>query len=310
MGPSNLLLMFGARPAPISPGQCSTGGVRYSPARSAIAPAPEVEQHISAESRRRCRSSAMVIEIITVGYEILDGDVLDTNSNWLAIQISRAGHRLARITVVEDLVPVVAECLKDSLGRSPHMILVCGGLGPTKDDLTLEGVALGLGRGLVENEQAMAMIQKRYARMHPEAPLDQLMTEARRKMGRLPEGATPLNNPAGTAPGVLIKVGKTTIICLPGVPDELRAIFTESVLPRLGKGEAAEVRTVIVVGIGESLLAPHLNRVMDEMGVEIRSYPSKGLIRLKILGSKAGKAAGRLKELLGRNVAVTEQDSR
>lgn len=252
----------------------------------------------------------MNVEIITVGYEILDGDVLDTNSNWLAVQISRAGHRLARITVVEDLVPVVAECLKDCFSRSPDMILVCGGLGPTKDDLTLEGVALGLGRGLVDNEEAMAMIRKRYARMHPEAPPAQVMTEARRKMGRLPGGSTPLNNPAGTAPGVIIQIRKSSIICLPGVPDELKAIFTESILPRLGKGEGAEVRTPIVVGIGESLLAPHLNRVMDETGVEIRSYPSKGRIRLKILGPKAGRAVDRLKELLGKDVAVTEEDSR
>jgi len=252
----------------------------------------------------------MDVEIITVGYEILDGDVLDTNSNWLAVQISRAGHRLRRITVVEDLVQVVAECLKDCLGRSPDMLLVCGGLGPTKDDLTLEGVALGLGRRLVDNEQAMEMIRKRYARMHPEAPTGEAMTEARRKMGRLPDAATPLNNPAGTAPGVLIQVKKTTIICLPGVPDELKAIFTESILPRLGRGEAPETRTLIVVGIGESLLAPHLNLVMDETGVEIRSYPSKGRIRLKILGPKAGTAVGRLKGLLGKDVAVTEEDSR
>ncbi len=250
---------------------------------------------------------SMQVEIITVGYEILDGDVLDTNSNWLATQLSRAGHRLTRITVVEDLVPVIAECLKDALSRSPDAILVCGGLGPTKDDLTLEGVAIGVGRGLVDNEEAMAMIRSRYAQMHPDVPPNQLMTEARRKMGRLPAGATPLRNPVGSAPGVLMQVGKTKIICLPGVPDELKAIFTESVAPMLGKGERLEIRTPIVIGIGESLLAPHLNRVMDETGVEIRSYPSKGRIRLKILGANAGRAVDRLRELLGKDVAILEE---
>ena len=251
------------------------------------------------------RSPIMDIEIITVGFEILEGDVLDTNSNWMADKISGTGNRLKRITVIGDRVPVIARCLRESLARSPGMILISGGLGPTKDDLTLEGVAMGLGIKLVDNEQAMTRIRERYAGMHPEIPLDNVMTGPRRKMGRLPEGSTPVDNPAGTAPGVKILKGETTIICLPGVPSELKAIFIETVLPLLSGRHHALSRSIFIVGIGESSLAPHLNQVMRETGVEIRSYPSKGKIRIKIIGKESEKATNQLIALLPVEATVT-----
>ncbi len=251
----------------------------------------------------------MNAEIIVVGYEILDGDVLDTNSNWMAKHLSRTGHNLRRITVVEDLIDIIAETLRDVLSRSPGLILVSGGLGPTRDDLTLEGIAKGLGRKLVESPEALRMIESRYRRMFPDARQGEMMTQSRKKMGILPQGAIALNNPIGTAPGVLIREGASTIICLPGVPDELKAIFTDSIVPLLAGGTHWAFRSVLVEGIGESTLAPHLNQVMEELAVEIRSYPSKGIIRLKILGARASDAVERLKQLTGEGVRYKELEA-
>ena len=250
----------------------------------------------------------MDVEIITVGYEILEGDVLDTNSNWMAKKIASTGNRLRRITIIEDDVDVIASCLRDSLGRTPELILISGGLGPTRDDLTLEGVAKGLGLGLVEDPDALEMIRRRYAAMHPETPPEGLMTESRRKMAMIPEGSKPLNNPVGTAPAVRIESSNTTIICLPGVPDELKAIFEESVMPVLKPQEKEHSTQVIVEGIGESLLAPFLNELMETCGVEVRSYPSKGRIRVKIIGHRSLDAASRLQSMLRGRATATVVD--
>ncbi len=248
----------------------------------------------------------MEVEIITVGYEILEGDVQDTNSSWMARKISSTGNTVARITIIQDQPSVIAKTLREALSRRPSLILVSGGLGPTKDDLTLQGLSLALDRELKIDPGALEMVSNRYSRIHPEVAPDNLMTESRRKMAKIPDGSKPLPNPEGAAPGVLIKEGETAIICLPGVPDELKSIFKGSVLPTLSRIDAIKIHCLFVEGIGESALAPELNRIMEEMGVEIRSYPSKGRIRLKILGEEADQASQRLVSRLGEDVRVTE----
>lgn len=246
----------------------------------------------------------MDVEIITVGFEILDGDVLDTNSNWMVKRISKTGNRLRRVTIIEDLVGVIASTLGGSLARSPSLIIISGGLGPTRDDLTLEGVAMGLGVGLAEDPDAMEMITDAYARWNRGKTREELLTGPRRKMGVLPVGSTPLENPVGTAPGVLYRSGETTVVCLPGVPGELRGLFNQSVMPLLGTEDSGERASVMVRGIGESELADHLNAAMAETGVEIRSYPSKGKIRLKIIGDGTADAIKLLRESLGEGRSV------
>jgi nicotinamide-nucleotide amidase len=241
----------------------------------------------------------MDVEIITVGYEILEGDVLDTNSNWMAKEIAKTGNKLRRVTIIEDDIPTIAECLTAAMARKPSLILVSGGLGPTKDDLTLEGVARVFGVGLAENGKAMKMVAERYADWNPKQTLEELMTEPRRKMAIIPDGSEPVYNPVGTAPGVLMERNGTRVLCLPGVPGELKAIFTESVLPLLGASAGEEFSWVMVKGIGESELATHLNQAMDSTGVEIRSYPSRGRIRIKVIGKGREKAIELIAKSLG-----------
>lgn len=209
--------------------------------------------------------SATLVELLTIGNEILAGDVLDTNSHWLCRKLVAAGCRVTRITVLPDELATIAEALRAALARRPTLILTCGGLGPTADDLTLAAVAAGLGRPLVEIPEAYAMIRDFYAELHRRGEVASAdMTAARAKMARLPAGAEPLANRVGAAPGVLLRGGATWIAALPGVPAEMKAIFEESLWPRLDaelRRETWAERVIHTNCRDESVMAPAVDRV-------------------------------------------------
>ena len=199
------------------------------------------------------------VEIISVGNEVLAGDVVDTNSNWLARQATQRGGRVQRITTIPDVIDTIAQAVRDALARQPDLILCTGGLGPTADDLTLAGIAAALDRPLAEDPVALDMVGRRYAALAASGYVQPGLTEARRKMARLPVGAIPLWNSVGGAPGVRVDVGRTAIIVMPGVPEEMRAIFLESLTDLLAKrlplAYAERVGRAIIQD--DSLLAPH-----------------------------------------------------
>jgi molybdenum cofactor synthesis domain-containing protein len=199
-------------------------------------------------------------EITFTGNELLKGNVLNTNSQWMAKTLTSLGIEVKRMNVIEDDIEVIAEALGESLRREPDFIFISGGLGPTYDDLTLEGVAKALGRPLQVNSAAMKMIRSRYIQAEKAGLLKVKESEKHMaKMADLPAGALPLANPVGAAPGVLIEYGKTMVISLPGVPVEMKAIFSYSIIPRikplLGNAFHAE-RAILVTGLAESRLAP------------------------------------------------------
>jgi len=220
------------------------------------------------------------IEILCVGNELLIGKVVNTNSHWLAKRITILGLDVSRITVIGDEVDEVAKALQEALERKPQFILTTGGLGPTFDDKTLEGVAKALNQPLQTHDKALKMLQQTYRRFAEEGRIEKEfeLTPPRMKMAKLPRGAEPLPNPVGTAPGVQLKHGGTTIIALPGVPSEMRAIFDESVEPmlKLVAGNQTFYETSIdVTGIMESEIAPLIDRTMhDSPYVYIKSHPS------------------------------------
>ena len=201
-----------------------------------------------------------VAEILTVGNEILIGHTLDTNSNWIAKRLTRHGWKTTRITTIQDDLLEIAMTLRAVLQRRPTLVFTLGGLGPTPDDMTLKGIARGLGRPLRPNRESLEMIREFYTRMGRGSVK---MTVARRKMALLPPGAKPLKNTVGTAPGVITPKGPTTIISLPGVPAELKAIFNGSVTPILKNygGVAPTETTLRIDGIVESALAPAIVKV-------------------------------------------------
>ncbi|MEM1514924.1 MAG: nicotinamide mononucleotide deamidase-related protein [Thermoproteota archaeon] len=219
-----------------------------------------------------------VVEIISVGNEILIGKILNTNAHWLARRLTSLGLSVRRITVVGDDLDEISSTIRESIWRRPAFIITTGGLGPTFDDKTLEGVALATNRGLGENREALEMIKRKYEQYVAEGMTERFeLTEYRVKMARLPIGAKPLPNPVGTAPGVLLQHESVTLIILPGVPEEMMAIFEESVLPLLRKHVGNEFfyeASLNVYGILESDLAPLIEQVMrDNTSIHIKSHP-------------------------------------
>lgn len=218
------------------------------------------------------------MEIICVGNELLIGKTLNTNAHWLAKRITSLGLSVKRITVVGDEVNEIAKAVREALQRKPRFIITVGGLGPTFDDKTLEGVAEALEGELEVDEKALEMVKKKYETYLKEGRIEKVeLTPPRIKMAKLLEGAMPLPNPVGTAPGVTLNVKKTVLIALPGVPLEMKAIFEGSVALLL-KREAGGVMffetNIHIDGVAESALAPLIDRAMhNNPYVYIKSHP-------------------------------------
>ncbi len=218
------------------------------------------------------------MEIVCIGNELLIGKTVNTNAQWLAKRATSLGITVKRITVVGDEVEEIANAVSEALHRKPRFIITTGGLGPTFDDKTLEGIAKALNRRLELNQKALQMIKEKYEEYAKAGKTkDAELTPHRVKMAILPEGAEPLPNPVGTAPGVIIKFEDTFLVALPGVPTEMEAIFDESVAVLLKKeaGEAMFFETSIYAdGIMESTLAPLIDVAMhDNPYVYIKSHP-------------------------------------
>lgn len=219
------------------------------------------------------------IEIICVGNELLIGKIANTNAQWLAKRITTMGLNVNRITVIGDDAAEISKAVKEALKRKPRVIITTGGLGPTFDDKTLEGIAKALDVELKVNQEALKMIKQKYRQYLEEGRIKEKieLTPPRVKMATLPEKAQPLHNSIGSAPGVLAKHENTVIIALPGVPSEMEAIFDESVQPLLKKmaGNAVFYEiSVTVDGIMESELAPLIDKTMhDNPYIYVKSHP-------------------------------------
>ena len=219
------------------------------------------------------------MEIICVGNELLIGKTLNTNAQWIARQATALGITVKRVAVVADEVEEIAAAIQETLERKPSFAITTGGLGPTFDDKTLQGIAEALDRKLKINAEALEMVRRKYemyARERGAAETVEL-TQSRLKMATLPEKSEPVSNPVGTAPGVQVNLKETTLIAMPGVPSEMKAIFHESVVPLLreasGKSAFYE-KSIYVDGVMESSLAPLIDKVtQDNQGVYVKSHP-------------------------------------
>ena len=218
-----------------------------------------------------------IVEIISIGNELLIGQIINTNAQWIAKYISSLGGIVRRIITVRDSVAEISSILQDTLKRNPTFIITTGGLGPTFDDKTLKSIAVALNKLLELNEEALAMVKARYCNYKKTITKTIELTPARLKMATLPRGATPLPNPEGTAPGVILYVDSSKIIALPGVPGEMKAIFEESILPMIRDSIGnlfVHGRYLKVTGIVESEIAPLIDVTMhDNPDVYIKSHP-------------------------------------
>lgn len=217
------------------------------------------------------------MEIICVGNELLIGKTLNTNAHWLAKRATTLGLIVNRITVVRDDVEDISAVVSDALKRRPRFLVTTGGLGPTFDDKTLEGIAKALKRQLGVNEEAMRRVREKYETYLKEGKIAKVeLTPSRIKMATFPEETQPLHNPVGTAPGMLARVNETFLIALPGVPPEMEAIFDESLIAMMKKeaGRSAFFeKSILAENVMESNLAPLIDRVMhDNPHVYIKSH--------------------------------------
>jgi nicotinamide-nucleotide amidase len=245
------------------------------------------------------------LEIICVGNELLIGKVLNTNAQWIGKRATSLGIVVKRITVTADVVEEISLVICEVLARKPRFVVLTGGLGPTFDDLTLQGVARALGKKIVVNEEALKMVNEKYslyAKSHGVSDFE--LTAPRLKMAMLPSGSVPVENSVGTAPGVQVEVDGVILVALPGVPSEMVAIFEDFMVPLLHKA-AGDVcfceKSIYVNNMMESVLAPLIDKVMhDNPLVYVKSHPkgeeNKPHIELHL--STSGERSGNPQERL------------
>ena len=220
----------------------------------------------------------MNAEIISVGAEVISGDVNNTDASYLSRRLSALGITVTRHTAVDDRPENITEALAAAVARSP-VIIFTGGLGPTADDMTKEVVCEAVGLELTENADSLSRLEAFFAARQVDMP------EINRKQAMFPENAIVFPNPAGTADGCAIESGNQCIIMLPGPPKELEAIFETSVEEYLmGKTDQTVVcHTVKVFGMGESKIAELLGEILLSENPQVATYVDNGDIRIKII---------------------------
>jgi molybdenum cofactor synthesis domain-containing protein len=169
------------------------------------------------------------VEIISTGDEIIFGQLVDTNSSWIAKQSTEQGARVRRVTCVGDNIEDIVKAVEGGLLEARDLIVITGGLGPSNDDITIEALAKATGKKAVYDARALKML----ASSCQAASI--ALTERRKKMARSVEGANPLDNSLGLAPGVKMSVGSTILVALPGIPKEMKPMFKRFVLPLIAE---------------------------------------------------------------------------
>ncbi len=221
----------------------------------------------------------MLAEIITIGDEILIGQVIDTNSAWMAEQLNLAGIQVHQITSISDNREHILTTLEEASERA-DIILITGGLGPTKDDVTKQTLCEYFEAELVFSQEAFNTINRIFSsRRFP-------MTELNRLQAMVPEGCTVLNNYNGTAPGMWFEKNGKIFVSMPGVPFEMKAMVIDQVLPRI-TGQSGLVilhRTILTDGVGESFLAAKIEPWEDNLPsfIKLAYLPQPGIVRLRL----------------------------
>ncbi|MFQ2156613.1 competence/damage-inducible protein A [Aeromonas hydrophila] len=233
----------------------------------------------------------MRIEIISTGDEIVTGLVVDTNAAWLSALLLEQGWQVRRRVTVGDNLKDLKTVLAESASRA-EVVLVCGGLGPTADDLTAQAAAEAFSQPLTLFPDWLATIEARYAsRGRP-------MPASNAKQAWLPQGCEILDNPVGTACGFVVthptSLGLSRLFFTPGVPFEFKQMVHEQIMPRLkalaGEQTDTELRRFYTFGVSESALSDMLDAAPWPAGIELGYRSSMPLIELKLIGHGASVA--------------------
>jgi nicotinamide-nucleotide amidase len=270
--------------------------------------------------------------ILVIGHEILEGLTLDTNSHWLCEFLTGIGGKVSRVVQVPDEPDAIVHEVNTARQMDELLLFTIGGLGPTADDVTLSAVAQALGLPMEQNPEALKMVSAAYRKMYQAGTVDsEELTDSRLKMAILPRRGQPLLNPSGIAPGVILEVVSPTaqeqalpwemevggrlsssnllIICLPGVPKEMKSIVESSLANELAKrfGNAAYMREDFISGCkDESTLAQPLAELKAEFPkVFIKShYDRSGEdMRIRLSVSCAAGSWDETRELMAKATA-------
>lgn len=218
--------------------------------------------------------------IITIGDEILIGQIVDTNSAWLGQQFSALGIKVHKIVSVSDNSDEIKNTLSFALNES-DIIIITGGLGPTKDDLTKHTLASFFNAQLVLNSEVLKDITDLFA------SLGKSVTELNRLQAMVPDNCIVLRNKRGTAPGMAWLFNGKLVVSLPGVPYEMKSLFEQSVIPLINQNfqlPAIEHLTLLTQGIGESALAEKISVWEENLpaNVKLAYLPSVGMVKLRL----------------------------
>lgn len=255
----------------------------------------------------------MIVELISVGTEILLGNIVNTNAAYLSEQCAALGLSCYYQDVVGDNEERLCETIRTALGRA-DILLISGGLGPTQDDLTKEAAAKVMGRSLYLHEESKASIQ----RFFEDRGLE--ITDNNWKQAMMPEGCIVVDNPNGTAPGVIMTENGRHVILMPGPPNEMIPMFETSIMPYLGTLQDGVIfsQTVKVCGVGESKAETIVQDLIEsQSNPTIATYAKTGEVHLRVTARAEDEKAAKklvkpvvkeLKSRFGSHVYTTEEE--
>ncbi len=240
----------------------------------------------------------MKVQVITIGDEILIGQIVDTNSAWMGAQLNDAGFDIENITTVGDEEQAIKEALDRAFSQS-DIVLMTGGLGPTKDDITKKTLADYFGVGMVFSESTFNRIQRMFEKW------GRSTTEAHRIQCYMPANATLLFNQMGTAPGMWFEHNGKVAVSMPGVPYEMKYLMTEEVIPKLATQFTPRPvihRTIQTIGEGETRIATRIESVTDNLpdSIKVAFLPGLGKVRVRL--TTTGDNQKELQQLLDEKV--------
>ena len=226
-------------------------------------------------------------ELLTIGDEILYGQITDTNSQWMSVALSNIGVKVIRKTAVGDDEQEIMTAFAEAEQRA-DIILITGGLGPTSDDITKPCLAKYFNCGLKINQEALAEVTEFFKSRGRE------LTEVNRLQAALPEACIKINNPVGTAPGMWFEKGKKVFVSMPGVPHEMKRMMTNIVIPKLKDFFDTPVihhKIIRTVGIGESFLADKIATWEGALPphVKLAYLPNLGEVKLRLTSTGASR---------------------
>ncbi len=229
----------------------------------------------------------MNAEIITIGDEILIGQILDSNSKWIASQLNKIGVSVYQITSIQDDKKHILKAVKEAQ-QNADIVIITGGLGPTKDDITKLTLAEYFNDTLVLNNEIVEHIKKMFAK------INYPFTEVNKQQALVPSKSIPLKNDLGTAPGMWFEELGKIVVSLPGVPNEMKGLMQNSVLPKLTTTFHLPFilhKTILTYGMGESMVAERIEDWENKLPnyIKLAYLPSYGKLRLRLTAKGANE---------------------